>query len=78
MKKIIFFGGNRLKENGPFSLLAEYFIKQKIKEYEKSGFLSLVNNKIQVTTLGRYFVRHICQIFDTFIDEESEYKVHGN
>ena len=31
MKKIIFFGGNRIEENVPLSLLAEYFIKQKIK-----------------------------------------------
>lgn len=57
-----------------------YFAKEidKIKKYELAGFVKLEDNKILVTTLGRYFVRHICQIFDTFIDDELEYKVHGN
>ena len=31
MEKIIFFGGDRLRENGPLSLLAEHFTKKKIK-----------------------------------------------
>ena len=57
-----------------------YFSKEikKIKKYELSGFLKIEDNKIIVTTLGRYFVRHICQIFDTFINDDLEYKVHGN
>ena len=51
---------------------------QKLKEFESNGFLIFNNNKIIITTLGRYFVRHICQVFDTFLEENSAYKVHGN
>ncbi len=40
--------------------------------------LNLNNDHIKVTTLGRYFVRHICQIFDTFFDYSKEYEIHGN
>ena len=31
MKKILLFGGDRLLENGPLSIVAEYLIKKKIK-----------------------------------------------
>ena len=31
MKKILFFGGDRLKENMPLSFLAEHFSRKKIK-----------------------------------------------
>ncbi len=40
--------------------------------------LNLNNDYIRVTTCGRYFVRHICQIFDTFFDYNKEYEIHGN
>ena len=58
----------------------DYFKNEinKINLLVKKGFLVFDKDKIKVTTLGRYFVRHICQVFDTFINEETDYKVHGN
>ena len=35
--------------------------------------LNLNNDYIISKNLGRYFVRHICQIFDTFFDYNKEY-----
>ena len=59
---------------------SEYFSKEikKLKELEKKGLLSYTDNLIAVTTVGRYFVRHICRVFDQFLDDNSVYKVHGN
>ena len=58
----------------------EYFKKEipKIKLLEEKGFLSYNDDFIIVKTLGRYFIRHICQIFDTFLDDDSLYQIHGN
>jgi len=59
---------------------SEYFSKEiiKLKELERKGLLSYTDNLITVTTVGRYFVRHICRIFDKFLDDNSAYEVHGN
>ena len=59
---------------------AEYFKEEipKIKLLEEKGFLSYNNDFILVKTLGRYFIRHICQIFDTFLDDDASYQIHGN
>ena len=58
----------------------EYFKNEifKLRNLEKQGFIKLNNTTIEVKTLGRYFIRHICQIFDTFLDDKTVYKVHGN
>ena len=57
-----------------------YFKKeiQKLEKKQDEGMLNFNNNYIKVTTYGRYFVRHICQIFDTFFDYSKEYEIHGN
>lgn len=57
-----------------------YFKKEiiRLKEFENKGFIVFNNNQITVTTIGRYFVRQICQVFDTFLENSDEYKVHGN
>ena len=46
-----------------------YFKKeiQQLAKKQDLGMLNLNNDYIKVTTYGRYFVRHICQIFDTFL-----------
>tara|TARA_B100001121_G_C18691407_1_gene623173 strand:+ start:210 stop:1625 length:1416 start_codon:yes stop_codon:yes gene_type:complete len=57
------------------------YFKKEIQQLEKKqdeGMLNLNNDYIKVTTYGRYFVRHICQIFDTFFDYNKEYEIHGN
>jgi oxygen-independent coproporphyrinogen-3 oxidase len=58
---------------------SSYFEKEigELKNLEKNGLLYFSKDQIEVTTVGRYFVRHICQIFDTFIDNSSVYQVHG-
>lgn len=50
----------------------------KLQELEKQKMLIITKDQIKVTTLGRYFVRHICQVFDTFFDQSKKYEVHGN
>ena len=58
----------------------DYFKKEllELKKQEKDGFIEINESKIKVTTYGRYFIRHICQIFDTFFDYNKEYEIHGN
>ena len=58
----------------------EYFQKEisRLVILEKKGFLTYTDDIILVTTLGRYFIRHICQVFDVFLNDDSIYKIHGN
>jgi len=57
----------------------EYFKKEisQLIALEKKGFLTYSDNIILVTTLSRYFVRHICRIFDVYLIDGSIYKIHG-
>ena len=58
----------------------DYFKKELIefKKKEQEGMIYLNKSHIKVTTYGRYFVRQICQIFDTFFDYNNKYEIHGN
>ena len=57
-----------------------YFKKELdlLKKREDEGLLIITDKKIESTTQGRYFIRHMCQIFDTFFDYSKEYEIHGN
>ncbi len=49
-----------------------------LKKFESQKFIELNSKELKVTTLGRYFVRHICQVFDNIIDPKQKYQIHGN
>ena len=53
------------------------FEMEKLKVFQDKKLLEFKQNKILVTTTGRYFVRHICQVFDTFINNNLTYEAHG-
>ena len=57
-----------------------YSMKLLLQEIESFGIKPTVytNDKnIVVTTTGRYFVRHICRLFDTILDSTMLYQPHG-
>lgn len=54
MKKILFFGGDRLKENMPLSFLAEYFTRSKIKVIIVTDPIHLKKLSIQGITFKDY------------------------
>ena len=43
-------------------------------ELIEDGLVELTESSIKVTTMGRYFVRHICMIFDIFLQRKSAHK----
>jgi oxygen-independent coproporphyrinogen-3 oxidase len=45
--------------------------------YFVEGMLERTQAGFRVTTLGRFFVRHICRAFDRFLQGGEEYRVHG-
>ena len=59
---------------------SKYFSEEiiKLRDLEKKEILSYTENEISVTTVGRYFVRHICRVFDKFLKDNSKYEIHGN
>lgn len=64
-----------------FDIKTEKYFKREIEELKNLEQKSLVlfkGNQVYVTLLGRYLVRHICKVFDTFFDDKKEYKIHGN
>ena len=48
-----------------------------LREFQEKGLISINEDQIIITTTGRYLVRHICRVFDTFIDNEKQYQAHG-
>ena len=57
----------------------EYFSKElfELNKFAKDGFIIIENKKLKVLLLGRFYIRHICQVFDKFLDENKKYEVHG-
>jgi len=58
---------------------ADYFGEEinALQVLAQEGMLTFNNSGIEVTTLGRYFLRHICKIFDKFLVNGKEYRVSG-
>tara|TARA_Y200000002_G_scaffold330089_1_gene294540 strand:- start:243 stop:1664 length:1422 start_codon:yes stop_codon:yes gene_type:complete len=57
----------------------KYFSKELelLKDFEEKGLVYINDKNIVVTTTGRYFVRHICRLFDTILDSTMPYQPHG-
>ena len=57
----------------------EYFKKElvRLRKGEDDGMLIISDTKIESTIKGRYFIRHMCQIFDTFFDWDKQYEIYG-
>jgi len=45
--------------------------------YIADGMVALNDSRIELTTLGRFFVRHVCRLFDAFLADGREYRIHG-
>ena len=43
-------------------------------EFEQNGVLEFSGNIVAVTSLGRLFIRNVCQVFDTFT-RNTNYKI---
>ena len=46
----------------------------RMDELVDDGLIELTESSIKVTTMGRYFVRHICMVFDIFLQKNSAHK----
>ena len=57
----------------------DYFAKEmeQLKRREKEGMLVISDKKIKPTIQGRYIVRSMCQIFDTYFDHNKKYEIYG-
>ena len=69
------------KINKKYNIEFSNYFKREIdllKKREDEGLLIISDKKIESTIHGRYFIRHMCQIFDTFFDYSKEYEIHGN
>jgi oxygen-independent coproporphyrinogen-3 oxidase len=51
-----------------------YFFNEmkEIKAMEKDGLLSLDDEKIEVTQMGRFFIRNICSVFDKYFNRDAQ------
>ena len=51
-----------------------YFFNEmkEIKEMERDGLLSLDDEKIEVTQIGRFFIRNICSVFDKYFNRDAQ------
>ena len=69
---------NKIKKKFNIDFLS-YFSNQiiELREFEKKGFITINENNIEVNLLGRFFVRHICQVFDKFLEGKANYEIHG-
>jgi len=51
-----------------------YFFNEmkEIKAMERDGLLSLDNEKIEVSQMGRFFIRNICSVFDKYFNRDAQ------
>ena len=51
-----------------------YFFNEmkEIKSMERDGLLTLDNEKIEVSQMGRYFIRNICSVFDKYFNRDAQ------
>ena len=51
-----------------------YFFNEmkEIKAMEKDGLLLLDDEKIEVTQMGRFFIRNICSVFDKYFNRDAQ------
>jgi oxygen-independent coproporphyrinogen-3 oxidase len=51
-----------------------YFFNEmkEIKSMESDGLLSLDDEKIEVTQMGRFFIRNICSVFDKYFNRDAQ------
>ena len=51
-----------------------YFFNEmkQIKLMESDGLLSVDDEKIEVSSLGRFFIRNICSVFDKYFDRSGQ------
>jgi oxygen-independent coproporphyrinogen-3 oxidase len=50
---------------------------EKISEMEKDGLLRYDGRSIDLTPVGRYFVRNVCMVFDRYLEADVEKRVHS-
>jgi oxygen-independent coproporphyrinogen III oxidase len=52
---------------------SSYFVEEykRLEEYQVSGFLHLSDQGIQITELGRFFIRNICMVFDKHLSSHA-------
>ncbi len=55
-------------------VFASYFARERdeLREPARHGFLSIADNAIQVSELGRLIIRNICMVFDIYLREKSD------
>ena len=62
-----------LQEQFP-EITAESFEKEreKLARYEDLGFLCWTDEGIEITNIGRFFVRNICMVFDSYLGQPNQ------
>jgi oxygen-independent coproporphyrinogen-3 oxidase len=43
-----------------------------MKAMERDGLLSLDDEKIEVSQMGRFFIRNICSVFDKYFNRDAQ------
>ena len=58
---------------------ADYFARElaALKPFIADGMVSRDDTGISVTIKGRFFVRHVCRLFDRFLADGAAYRIHG-
>ena len=49
---------------------------QSLDEFVNDGLVERNGRSLTVTPLGRFFVRHVCKVFDGFLKSKT-YQIHG-
>lgn len=62
-----------------FGLDFKDYFKEEINNLEafvRDGLVELSESMLSITPLGRFFVRHVCKLFDAFLKKQT-YRIHG-
>ena len=50
---------------------------ERLEAFIADGMVVRSERGFQLTPLGRFFVPHVCRLFDSFLQRDAEYKIHG-
>jgi len=63
-----------------FGISFHKYFKEEIKALQglvKDGMVELGKDFFKITEVGKYFVRHVCKVFDAYLKKEPAYKITG-
>lgn len=65
--------------NDRYDINGKQYFREELESLETladEGIIEMSNGSFQITSQGRFFIRHVCKVFDKYL-RNKQYKIHG-